>query len=93
MDRAWFELRGCFSTDVFDSNGDFSQNKLINSYDEFKGKANNWLKDFSKASVMQDCIGNIHSNGNDFQHQNDVFIDNDTIKKNHLVDYIKKYLN
>ncbi|MDR2362722.1 MAG: hypothetical protein LBD91_08365 [Prevotellaceae bacterium] len=67
--------------DVYDKDGFFIQNKNIYSYDNVKGKINNWIADISKKFDKQTRIGDIHSNGNDFQHQNDVFIDNTGTKK------------
>jgi hypothetical protein len=69
------------SADVYDRDGNFIQNKNIYSYDNVKGKINNWLADVSYHVVEKNKIGDVHSNGNDFQHQNDVFIDNTNIKK------------
>jgi hypothetical protein len=69
--------------DVYNSSGEFITTKGIYSYDNYNGKINNWIKSLTdnKNKNETDFIGNIHSNGSDFQHQNDVFIDNDLIKK------------
>ncbi len=75
------ELFTQIKADVFDEKGFRLKRKTIYSYDNEKGTINNWIKELSSNIKPHEFIGNIHSNGNDFQHQNDVFIDNDTSKK------------
>ncbi len=69
------------TADVFDKNAKKIRRKKVHSYDNEKGKINTWLSFVSKDIVQEDKIGTIHSNSNDFQHQNDVFIDNTNTKK------------
>jgi hypothetical protein len=70
------------NADIYNRNSEFMLMKSILSYDNAKGKINNWISENSKNKMNSNYfIGTIHSNGNDFQHQNDVFIDNDTNKK------------
>ena len=66
--------------DVFNKNGDIICQKNICNYDNLKGRINTWLSSRSK-NLAPPIIGQIHSNSNDFQHQNDVFIDNESGKK------------
>ncbi len=81
---------------VINSNAEFIGTKGIYSYDNQKGKINYWLKSRAKNINSKEFIGNLHSNGNDFQHQNDVFIDNDLTKKTfgglHLVITYENFL-
>jgi hypothetical protein len=66
--------------DIYDENSNFLGVKNISSNDNIQGSINNWLSKLSKNN-NEKIIGIIHSNGNDFQHQDDVFIDNDKTKK------------
>jgi len=67
--------------DVYDRKGYFINLKNCYSHDDAIGKINNWLTSLSKHIKNENKNGTIHSNSNDFQHQNDVFIDNAETKK------------
>jgi hypothetical protein len=70
------------NADVYDKNGNFLLKKSIFNFDEGKGKLNTFISEFSRnGNGHYFSIGNFHSNSNDFQHQNDVFIDNEQGKK------------
>lgn len=66
--------------DVYDKLGNVIGHKSVFNYDNSIGRINNWIANCSK-NLTQKTIGTLHSNSNDFQHQNDVFIDNEPIKK------------
>ncbi|WGK68673.1 hypothetical protein P0082_09310 [Candidatus Haliotispira prima] len=67
--------------DCFDRDAQWSIKKMIYNYNG-KKKINTWLQNSSKnLADRKILIGSVHSNSNDFQHQNDVFIDNSTDKK------------
>ncbi len=81
-----FFIWDCFQSEQFkEIDGDvyilgknepvFIGKKNVSSYDDTTGKINNWLKNNSKNVDIITKVGDLHSNGNDFQHQNDCFID------------------
>jgi len=81
-DCAKNETFSSIDADVYDRNGNFVFKKRIFSYDDTEGKINNFIAELSKnGNGHYTIIGNFHSNSNDFQHQNDVFIDNKQAKK------------
>jgi hypothetical protein len=66
------------SANIYDKSSNFIGDKNIYSYDDCKGRMNEWLKKSYIQGVYN--LGQIHSNGNDFQHQSGVFIDFDNSK-------------
>ena len=61
-----------FEVDVFEKKGEFEGKKTLYSYDDGKGKINDWLRQFfDKKSAS---IGIMHNNKNDFQTSGQVCI-------------------
>jgi len=64
--------------DIFNSAGDFYEQKKFYSYDDTKGRINDWLRQFF--DKKSDQVGIMHNNKNDFQHNAQVRITTDDIK-------------
>jgi hypothetical protein len=67
------EIFNHISADIYDKNNQMVGQKIIYSYDNDK-YINEWIKQF--ANTLNSYIGILNYRGNDFQHQNMVFIEN-----------------
>ena len=66
--------------DIYDTRGEYRSNKTIQSPDYTLGSTNEWLRALASRTPTTNPIGILHSNGNDFQHQSGVFIDQEANK-------------
>ena len=66
--------------DVYNSDGIFSERKNFYTYDNHKGKINNWLNTY-KAKKDSEYIAFLVGDSPDFQNNNFIFIQNEKVKR------------
>lgn len=75
-----------FNSDVYNSISEFIGNKFLYSYDDKKGRINDWLKLFKVKNEI-DTIGYLMADAPDFQNNNFVSLQNSKSKR-HGINYI-----